>query len=74
MEVDISLIERSLDVFCLLIMELFTPGPSHLKSGVPVTLLGREMEQERVKLSPATTGEEGEEVRERVAASVLAHL
>ena len=46
-----------------------TPGPSHWKTGVPVTPLGREMVQVRVTESPAmTAGEEG--VREIVAGSV----
>ena len=47
-----------------------TPGPSHWKTGVPVTPLGREMEQVRVTVSPAmTVGEEGD--REMVADSVI---
>ena len=47
-----------------------TPDPSHWKTGVPVTPLGREMEQVRVTVSPAmTVGEEG--VREMVAGSVI---
>ena len=47
-----------------------TPGPSHWKTGVPVTPLGREMEQVRVTVSPAmTVGEEG--VRDMVAGSVI---
>ena len=47
-----------------------TPGPSHWKTGVPVTPLGREREQVRVTESPAmTAGEEG--VREMVAGSVI---
>ena len=45
------------------------PGPSHWKSGVPVTPSGRVTEQVRVTDSPATTEEEGEEVRETVAGS-----
>ena len=40
------------------------PGPSHWKSGVPVTPSGRVTEQVRETDSPATTEEEGEEVRE----------
>ena len=45
------------------------PGPSHWKTGVSVTPLGREMEQVRVTVSPAmTAGEEG--VREMVAGPV----
>ena len=51
-------------------VESFTPGPTHWKSGVPVTPLGRVMEQVRVTLSPASMGEEGEEVREMVAGTV----
>ena len=47
-----------------------TPGPSHWKTGVSVTPLGREMEQVRVTESPAmTAGEPG--VREMVAGSVI---
>ena len=47
-----------------------TPGPSHWKTGVSVTPLGREMEQVRVTESPAmTVGEEGD--REMVAGSVI---
>ena len=46
-----------------------TPGPSHWKTGVSVTPLGRVREQVRVRLCPAmTVGEEG--VREMVAGSV----
>ena len=45
-----------------------TPGPSHWKTGVPVTPLGRVTEQERVTVSPAMTEGE-EEVREMVAGS-----
>ena len=45
------------------------PGPSHWKSGVPVTPSGRVTEQVRETDSPATTEEEGEEVREMVAGS-----
>ena len=47
-----------------------TPGLSHWMSGVPVTPGGRVTEQVRVALSPATMGEEGEEVREIRAGSV----
>ena len=46
-----------------------TPGPSHWKTGVPVTPLGRVTEQVRVTVSPAMMEEE-EEVREIVAGSV----
>ena len=42
-----------------------TPGPSHWKSGVPITPVGRVTEQVRVTVSPAMMGE-GEEVREMV--------
>ena len=45
------------------------PGPSHWKSGVPVTPSGRVTEHVRETDSPATTEEEGEEVREMVAGS-----
>ena len=52
-----------------------TPGgPSHWKSGVSVTPLGRESEQVRVTVSPATTGDEGEDVSEIVAGSVKGAL
>ena len=47
-----------------------TPGPSHWKSGVPVTPVGRVTEQVRVTVAPAMMVEEGEEVREMVAGSV----
>ena len=46
-----------------------TPGPSHRKTGVPVTPLGREMVQVRVTESPAMTARE-KGVREIVAGSV----
>ena len=46
-----------------------TPGPSHWKTGVPVTPLGRVKVQVRVTVFPAmTAGEKG--VREMVAGSV----
>ena len=46
-----------------------TPGPSHWKTGVSVTPLGREMVQVRVTVSPASTIlEEG--AREMVGDSV----
>ena len=46
-----------------------TLSPSQWKTGVPITPLGREMEQVRVTESPVmTVGEEG--VREMVAGSV----
>ena len=51
-------------------VESFTPGPTHWKTGVPDTPLGREIEQVRVAVSPASMGEEGEEVREMVAGTV----
>ena len=44
---------------------------SHCKTGVPVTPLGREREQVRVTVAPAMTGDEGEEVSEMVADSVI---
>ena len=47
-----------------------TPGPSHWKSGIQVTPIGRVTEQVRVTVSPAMMGEEGEEVREMVVGSV----
>ena len=47
-----------------------TPDPSHWKSGVPFTPIGRVTEQVRVTVSPAMMGEEGEEVREMVVGSV----
>ena len=43
-----------------------TPGPSHWKTGTPVTPLGRVTEQMRVTLSPAMMDGE-EEVMEIVA-------
>ena len=46
-----------------------TPGPSHWKTGVSVTPLGREMEQVRVTVSPTMVVVE-EEVREMVGGSV----
>ena len=46
-----------------------TPDPSHWKTGVPVTPLGRMTEQVRVTVSPAMMEGE-EEVREIVAGSV----
>ena len=49
------------------------PGPSHWKSGVPVTPSGRVTEQVRVTDSPAMTGEEGEEVREIAIGSTETH-
>ena len=45
-----------------------TPGPSHWKTGVSVTPLGRVTEQVRVTVSPAMMEGE-EEVREMVAGS-----
>ena len=45
-------------------------GPSHRKSGVPVTPLGREREQVRVTVAPSMTGDEGEELSEMVAGAV----
>ena len=45
-----------------------TPGPSHWKTGTPVTPLGRVTEQTRVTVSPAMMEGE-EEVRKIVAGS-----
>ena len=45
-----------------------TPDPSHWKTGVPVTPLGRVTEQVRVTVSPAIMDRE-EEVREMMAGS-----
>ena len=63
---------RTLDTSCPLVGAAgvgVTPGPSHWKSGVPVTPAGRVTEQVRVRESPATMGEEGEEESEMVACS-----
>ena len=64
---------RTLDTSCPLVVGAagigVTPGPSHWKSGVPVTPTGRVTEQVRVTESPATMGEEGVEEREMVAGS-----
>ena len=69
-----SLSLRLLETLCPLVVGSagvgVTPGPSHRKSGVPVTPVGRVTEQVRVTMSPATMGEEGEEVREMMAGSV----
>ena len=46
------------------------PGPSHMKGGVMVTPVGREMMQVRVTVSPATMEEEVEETRDMLAGSV----
>ena len=46
-----------------------TPGPSHRKTGVPGTPLGRDMVQVRVTEAPAMTARE-KGVREMVAGSV----
>ena len=51
-----------------------TPGPSHWKSGAPVTPVGRVTEQVRVTVSLAMMGEEGEEVREMVVSSIKVTL
>jgi hypothetical protein len=48
---------------------IFTPGPSHWRTGEPVTPLGRETEQVRVTVDPAMMGEGGEESRAMVAGS-----
>ena len=65
---------RTLDTSCPLVVGEagvgFTPGPTHWKSGVPVTPAGRVTEQVRVTESPATMGERGEEVREIIRESV----
>ena len=47
-----------------------TPGPSHWKSGVPVTPVDRTTEQVRVRVSPAMMGEEGARERNTVFGSV----
>ena len=65
---------RPLDTVCPLVIEVteveITPlGPSHWKTGVSVTPLGKVTVQVRVILSPAMNEEEGEEVREMVAGS-----
>ena len=64
---------RTLDTSCPLVVGAavvgVTPGPSHWKSGVPVTPAGRVTEQVRVTETPAMMGEEGEEEREMVACS-----
>ena len=62
---------RSLETVCPLLIEssgvgVTTLGPSHWKTGVSVTPLGRVTEQVRVAVSPAMI-EEGEEVREMMA-------
>ena len=51
-----------------------TPGPSHRKSGVPVTPVGRVTEQVRVTVSPAMMVEEGEEVREMVTGTAYGEI
>ena len=54
-------------------MKSVIPGPSHWKTGVVsvfVTPGGGVMEQVRVRVSPTSIGEEGEEVREMVVGSV----
>ena len=63
------LIVRILDIAAPLMAESVTPGPSHWKTGVPVTPGGREMEQVRETVSPTRTGEKGGEVRVMFAAS-----
>ena len=62
---------RSLERVCPLVIEssgvgVTPPGPSHWKTGVSVTPLGRVTVQVRVAVSPAMI-EEGEEVREMMA-------
>ena len=64
---------RSLETVCPLVIEssgvrVTPPGPSHWKTGVSVTPLGRVTVQVRVTMSPAMI-EEGEEVREMMAGS-----
>ena len=61
---------RTLDTSCpLVVVEAgvgVTPGPTHWKSGVPVTPAGRVTEQVRVTETPTVMGEE---VREMAARS-----
>ena len=45
-------------------------GPSHSNSGLPVTPLGREIEQVRLSLFPATTVDDGDDDIEILADSV----
>ena len=52
------------------VVESVTPGPSHRRTGVPVTPEGREMEQVIVTEPPAGMGEEGEEARVMLARTV----
>ena len=64
---------RSLETVCPLVIEssgvgITLPGPSHWKTGVSVTPLGRVIVQVRVTMSPAMI-EEGEEAREMMAGS-----
>ena len=47
-----------------------TPCPSHWKSGVPVTPVGKVTEQVRVTLSPAMMVVDEEEVREMVGGTM----
>ena len=65
---------RTLDTSCPLVVGAagvgLTPGPTHWKSGVPVTPAGRVTEQVRVREAPAVMGERGEELKEMVAGSV----
>ena len=69
---------RTLDTSCLLVVVEagvgVTPGPSHWKSGVPVTPAGRVTEQVRVTEFPATMGERGEELREIIRESVCEYF
>ena len=44
-----------------------SPGPSQLKTGLPFTPGGREMEQVSVRASPAMMGEGGVDSREMLA-------
>ena len=68
---------RILDTSCPLVVGEagvgVTPGPTHWMSGVPVTPAGRVTEQMRVRESPATMGEEGEEERKIIKESVYEH-
>ena len=61
---------RLLEKLPSFLAESVTPGPSHRKTGVPVTPEGREKEQVTVTEPPASMGEEGEEARVMLARSV----
>ena len=45
-------------------------GPSHSNSGLPVTPLGREIEQVRLTLLPTTIGDDEEGISVMLAGSV----